>query len=128
MKINQKKLDTNTLLLSAKISQDDYSSSVNKSLGEYQKKMNMPGFRVGKVPMGLVKKKYELAIRVEEINKILSNGIQKYISEKELSILGNPLPVENKVDFINDSEYDFEFELGLQPKVDLSKSRLVWAT
>ena len=122
MKITQKKIDTNTLLLSAKISQDDYSSSVNKSLGDYQKKMNVPGFRVGKVPMGLVKKKYELAIRVEEINKILSNGIQKYISEKEISILGNPLPIENKVDFVNDSEYDFEFELGIQPQVDLSKA------
>ena len=58
MKITQKKIDTNTLLLSAKISQDDYSSSVDKSLGDYQKKMNMPGFRVGKVPMGLVKKRY----------------------------------------------------------------------
>lgn len=121
MKITQKKTDTNTLMLSAKISADDYKSTVNKSLVDYQKKMNMPGFRIGKVPMGLVKKKYELAIRVEEINKILSNGIQKYITEKDISILGNPLPIENKVDFINSSEYDFEFEIGLQPEVDLSK-------
>ena len=121
MKITQKKTDTNTLVLSAKICEDDYKSTVNKSLVDYQKKMNMPGFRIGKVPMGLVKKKYELAIRVEEINKILSNGIQKYITEKDISILGNPLPIENKVDFINNSEYDFEFEIGLQPEVDLSK-------
>ena len=57
---------------------------------------------------------------VEEINKILSNSIQQYISDNKISILGNPIPVENKIDFINNTEYTFEFELGLQPEINLS--------
>ena len=120
MNITKKKIDVNTLKLIANVKETDYATSVESTLLDHRKKMTIPGFRPGKVPMNLVKKKYELAIRVEEINKILSSSLQKYISENKISILGNPMPVENKIDFINNTEYTFEFEVGLQPEINLS--------
>ena len=121
MNISKKKIENNHIKLIVKIVKNDYGTKVQESLKDYQKKMNLPGFRVGKVPMSIVKSKYELAIRAEEINKILSSTIDEYIKKNQINILGNPLPIENKVDFIKDSDYTFEFELGIQPNVDLSK-------
>tara|TARA_B100001250_G_C19770492_1_gene776927 strand:- start:321 stop:1670 length:1350 start_codon:yes stop_codon:yes gene_type:complete len=121
MNITQKEIAVNTLILSVKMQQSDYIDAVESSLLDYRKKINMPGFRAGKVPMSIVKKKYELAVKVEEINKILSSSVQKYISDKKLSILGNPMPLESNIDFIQEVDYVFDFELGLQPKIDLSK-------
>lgn len=122
MDISTKKVDVNILKLTANIKESDYVSAVENALLDYRKKMTLPGFRAGKVPMSLVKKKYELAIRVEEINKLLSNSIQKYILDEKMSILGNPLPIENKIDFLNEIDYQFEFEIGLQPKINLSSA------
>jgi len=122
MNVTQKEIAVNTLVLSVKIQQSDYVKTVESSLLDYRKKMNMPGFRIGKVPMSIVKKKYELAIKVEEINKLISSNIQKYIEDEKISILGNPMPIESKVDFINETDYVFDFELGVQPKIDLSKA------
>ena len=127
MKITDKKIDNSNIVLEIKIKESDYIDTVNSQLSDYQKKMTLPGFRVGKVPMGLVKKKYELSIKVEEINKLISNGIQKYITEKKISILGGPIPVDKAIDFKKDVDYVFEYELGLQPVLDLSlaeKSKL----
>ena len=73
MNITQTKTGTNTLKLTVEINKNDYANSVDTSLLDYRKKMTLPGFRAGRVPMGIVKKKYELSIRVEEINKLLSN-------------------------------------------------------
>ncbi|MAQ69484.1 MAG: hypothetical protein CMD23_00110 [Flavobacteriales bacterium] len=122
MDIIKKKIDVNTLKLTANVKEGDYVSVVENALLDYRKKMTLPGFRAGKVPMSLVKKKYELAIRVEEINKLLSSSIQTYISDQKMSILGNPLPIETKIDFLNETDYQFEFEIGLQPKIDLSSA------
>ncbi len=120
MKIADKKKGKTTLLLEVNIKEKDYIDSVESSLVNYRKKMNLPGFRVGKVPMGLVKKKYQLPIKVEEINKLLSQNIQKYISEKKISILGGPMPVDQVIDFENNVDFIFEYELGLQPDVNLA--------
>ena len=120
MKIADKKKGKTTLLLEVNIKEKDYIDSVESSLVNYRKKMNLPGFRVGKVPMGLVKKKYQLPIKVEEINKLLSQNIQKYISEKKISILGGPMPIDKVIDFENNVDFIFEYELGLQPDVNLA--------
>ena len=76
------------IILEINIKESDYAESVQSNLLDYRKKMNLPGFRVGKVPMGLVKKRYGLPIKVEEINKLLSSSIQKYISDNKISIPG----------------------------------------
>ena len=120
MKIADKKKGKTTLLLEVNIKEKDYIDSVESSLVNYRKKMNLPGFRVGKVPMVLVKKKYQLPIKVEEINKLLSQSIQKYISEKKISILGGPMPVDQVIDFENNVDFIFEYELGLRPDVNLA--------
>ena len=120
MKITHKKLDTNSIALEIEMKKSDYIDVVNSQLSDYQKKMNLPGFRVGKVPIGLVKKKYELPIKVEEINKIVSNGIQKYIADKKISILGGPIPSDKIIDFKKEDDYTFQYEIGLQPDLDLS--------
>lgn len=120
MKITDKKKGKTTVILEVSIKEKDYIDSVESSLVDYRKKMNLPGFRVGKVPMGLVKKKYQLPIKVEEINKLLSQNIQKYISEKKISILGGPMPVDKAIDFENNVDFIFEYELGLQPDVNLA--------
>ena len=120
MKIEEKKLDPNGLVLQCHVKEKDYQSLVESSLSSYRKRMNIPGFRPGKVPIGLVKKQYGVAIKVEEINKLLSNNIQQYIKDKRINILGGPIPLENNIDFDKSSDFIFEYELGLQPEVDLS--------
>jgi len=101
--------------------ESDYRDIVDSRLVDYRKKVNIPGFRVGKVPMGLIKKRYELPIRIEEINKILSSQLQDFISKNKISIIGGPMPVDTKIDFEKEVDYVFEYELGLQPEIDLSK-------
>jgi len=120
MNIKEKKSDKTTIILEINIKESDYAESVQSNLLDYRKKMNLPGFRVGKVPMGLVKKRYGLPIKVEEINKLLSSSIQKYISDNKISILGGPMPIDKSIDFEKNVNYTFEYELGVQPDIKLS--------
>ena len=84
----------------------------------------MPGFRKGKVPMGVVKKRYGIPVKVEEINKILSDSITKYIVDEKLDILGNPLPKEvAQVDWERQEDFVFEYELGMAPSFELKLSK-----
>ena len=93
-------------------------------LQNYRKSANIPGFRPGKVPMGLIKKQYGKAVLIDEINKILQDAIFNYIQEEKLNILGNPLPVEQEeLDFDTPGTYNFGFELGLSPEVDVKISK-----
>ena len=102
------------------INESDYSDLVNNSLSNSRKKMNVPGFRIGKVPMGLVKKQYGNSVKVEEINKLLSQNIQSYISDNKILMIGGPIPIEEDIDFVNNIDFIFKYELGLQPIIDLS--------
>ncbi len=102
------------------ITGDDYNESVNKVLKDYQRKAQMPGFRPGKVPFGMIKKMYGEAVKFDEINKLVSDSLTNYITENKLEILGQPLP-SNKLeqsDFKED-RIEFRFETGLAPKYDL---------
>lgn len=107
------------------ISAQDYEGSVNKTLKDYQHKANLPGFRPGKVPVGLIRKMYGKAVMAEEINKIMGESITKYLKDENLEILGNPLPNREKNSDINfdlQQTFEFYFDLGLAPKVDLTLS------
>ena len=94
MKIIEKKSKSNTSLIDLLIEKKDYVEKVDISLKDYRKKVNIPGFRKGNVPVGLIKKQYGTAIKVEEINRIVHKEISKYISDNDISILGSPLPFE----------------------------------
>ena len=123
MNITKKDIDNLNAVLTVEISADDYSEKVNKVLNDYRKNANIPGFRKGHVPMGMVKKQYGKAVLVEEVNKLLQENLHKYLTEEKLDVLGNPLP-KNDADIDWDSgDFAFEFELGLAPEfaVDVTK-------
>jgi trigger factor len=116
MNITKKNIDKLNAVLTVEISKDDYSSKVEKVLADYRKNANIPGFRKGQVPMGMVKKQYGKAVLVEEVNKLLQDALHKFLTEEKLDILGNPLP-KNEADINWDADdYSFEFELGLAPE------------
>ncbi len=119
MNITRNDIDNLNAVLTVKIVKDDYSGKVDKMLADYRKNANIPGFRKGHVPMGMVKKQYGKAVLVEEVNKLLQESLQKYLTEAKLDILGNPLPKnESEIDW-DSEDYSFEFELGLSPKFEI---------
>lgn len=119
MNITKKDIDKLNAVLTVEISKDDYSGNVEKVLNNYRKTANIPGFRKGHIPMGMVKKQYGKAVLVEEVNKVLQEALQKYLTEEKLNVLGNPLP-KNESDINWDADdYSFEFDLGLAPDFDV---------
>ena len=97
-------------ILKLKIEKEDYEKRVEDVLKDYRKQANMPGFRPGMVPYGLIKKKFGKHVLVEEINKIVSESVSKHIYDEKLKILGDPLPNTEEQPFIDwDSQEEFEF-------------------
>ena len=120
MKITEKKSKSNTSVIDLLIEKKDYVEKVGISLKDYRKKANVPGFRKGNVPVGLIKKQYGTAIKVEEINRIVQKEISKYITDNNISILGSPLPFEDgKIDWTKD-EINLKFEIAYKPNFKLS--------
>lgn len=119
MNITKKDIDKLNAVLTVEIVKEDYSTKVEKVLNDYRKSANIPGFRKGHVPMGMVKKQYGRAVLVEEVNKLLQNALHKYLNDEKLNILGNPLP-RNEAEINWDADdYTFEFELGLSPEFEV---------
>ena len=125
MDVNQNNIDANNAKVTVKVTPEDYEAQVKKILVDYQKKANMPGFRPGKVPFGMVKKMYGNSVLAEEINKVLMDGLYKHINDNKLAVLGNPMPNEeegNKIDIENDTTFEFSYDLGLSPEFDINLS------
>lgn len=121
MNITQNNIDKLNAEIKISLSPNDYETRVNEGIKKVQKQANMPGFRPGKVPTGLIKKQYGTQIMVDEINKLLNDVIYKYIEENKIEILGNPLPKDQtSVDFVNQKEFEFVYELGLAPEFKLN--------
>lgn len=119
MNITRENIDALNAVVTVEIAKEDYSDKVTKILSDYRKTANIPGFRKGHVPMGLVKKQYGKAVLVDEVNKLLQEGLNKYLVEEKLDILGNPLP-RMQEEFNWDAEtFSFEFELGLAPEFNV---------
>src|SRR5687768_4592930 len=120
MNITKHEIDNLNAEITISLSPDDYEPKVNEGIKKVQKQANMPGFRPGKVPTGLIKKQYGTQILVDEINKLLNDSIYKYIEENKIEILGNPLPKDQtSVDFTNQKEFEFTYQLGLAPDFDV---------
>ena len=127
MEINRKNIDKLNAVLTVKIQASDYQESVNKVLSNYKKNANIPGFRKGHIPMGVVKKQFGKSVLVEEVNKLLQEKLNNYLKEEKIDILGNPLP-KNEADIVwTGVDFSFDFELGLAPefKVDVTKKATV---
>ena len=120
MKISINKLNTVSGIISVQIEKKDYEGKVIEVLKNYSKTAKIPGFRKGFVPMGLIKKQYGNAVKVDEINKLLDSSLKKYINENKLDILGGPIPkTDNEIDW--DSELiNFDFEIGYSPKFKIN--------
>ena len=120
MNISKEQIDDLNAVVTVDIEKKDYTDRVEKILKDYRKNANVPGFRKGHVPMGMVKKQYGKAVMVDEINKLLQESLNDYLFEEKLDVLGNPLPKEQE-NFNWDAEnYKFEFELGLAPKFEVA--------
>jgi trigger factor len=120
MNITRENIDELNAIVKVAIAKEDYSQKVDKILNDYKKNANIPGFRKGHVPMGMVKKQYGQAVLVDEVNKLLQDALNKYLTEEKLDVLGNPLPKEQENFDWNQDDYTFEFELGLSPKFEVS--------
>jgi len=120
MNITKENIDALNAVVKVDIVADDYQSKVAELLTDYRKKADVPGFRKGHVPMGMIKKQYGKSIMIDEVNKLLQTSLNTYLTEEKLDILGNPIP-RIKEDFDWDAAvFTFEFELGLVPEFDVN--------
>jgi trigger factor len=120
MNITQESTGELTATIKVELVKEDYDEQVKSVLRDYQRKANMPGFRPGKVPLGMIRKMYGRAIMADEINKILSEKLNAYLTENEVKTLGHPLPNEDRqerIDFDTQDSFDFFFDIGLQPEI-----------
>ena len=122
MNITQEKIDDLNAIVKIKIAPEDYTEKVEKTIKEQAKKSNLPGFRKGMVPPAHIKKMFGKSILVEEVNNLLSESLNKYLTENKVEILGQPLPVMDDTKnfkWDNTDEFEFDYELGLAPAVDV---------
>jgi trigger factor len=108
--------------LTVKVSKEDYLTSFEKAIKDYSKKANIPGFRKGMVPVGMVKKMYGSSVFHDEVIKSVEKELQEYLVKEKPAIFAQPLPMENdlrKLDMNKPDEYEFPFEIGLKPEVTL---------
>jgi trigger factor len=126
MNITRENIDDLNAVLKISIEKPDYEDKVENVLKDYRKKATIKGFRPGMVPIGLIKKMYGRAVLIDEINKVVTDNIQKYITDEKLEILGDPLPKDHEqetIDFDQQENFTFSFEIGLAPVVELNLSK-----
>ena len=118
MKITFENPDKINGLLTITVEKEDYQEKVEKTLKKYRKRAQVPGFRPGMVPMGMVKKQYGTAAKVDEINRLLGDKLMEYIRENNIQMLGEPLPSEKQVpqDLEQDGPFTFVFDIAVAPE------------
>ena len=125
MNIVKENVEGLNAVLKVTVEQADYQDRVTKALGDYRKKAKIDGFRQGMVPAGIINKLYRKPVMAEEINKMVSEAISKYIYEEKIKLLGEPMPSEahqKDVDWDNDTNFEFAFDLGLAPEIEVKLS------
>ena len=125
MNVSLQNIDKVSALLTVKLEKADYQEKVDKALKHFRQNAQMPGFRKGMVPMSLVKKMYGKSALAEEVNKLLSETVYKYIQDNKINILGEPLPNEDKqpeIDFDTMEEFEFLFDIALAPEFNAEVS------
>lgn len=127
MNITKQSIDALNAVVKVEITPEDYREKVASILQDYRKKANIPGFRKGHVPMGMIQKQYGKSVMIDEINKTLQASLNRYLIEEKLDILGNPLPKVNEGFSWDSEDFAFEFEIGLAPQfnVDLSAKKKI---
>ena len=111
-------------LMTITVEENDYKENVEKTLKDYRKKANVPGFRPGMVPMGMIKRMYGNAVKMDVINRVVGQEMYKYVQENKIQMLGEPLPHEGNeaVDIEKPAPYTFQFDLAVAPEIDVKLS------
>lgn len=125
MNVSQRQLNELHDIITVEVHRNDYQPKVEEKLRDYRKKANIPGFRPGKVPLGMIRKQYEKPLMFDEINALLSTEVNKYIMDNKLNIIGNPVPIANDdIDWDGDGPHTFEFEIGLEPTIEVDLANI----
>ena len=125
MSVTRENIDNVNARLTVKIEKADYEESVKAVLKDYRLKANIPGFRPGKVPAGIIQKRFGKAVLVEEVNKALSQDLTKYITEEKLPLLGEPLPndeLQKPIDW-DTEDFEFVFDIALAPEISINLTK-----
>lgn len=121
MNISLQNIDKVNAVITAVVEPADYEEKVAKAIKDYSKKAQMPGFRPGKVPVSLIKKRFGVSFLAEEVNKTLQESLYNYIQENKVNMLGEPLPTEenNSVELVDGGTFTFKFEIAIAPEFDV---------
>ena len=123
MEITKESIGELNEVVKIQLKPEDYKDKVNETIKKTRRSVQMPGFRPGHVPEGMIRKMYGRSILADELNKIVSESLNNFISENKIDILGQPLPYkieDNKINWDNPNEFEFQFEVGISPKFNLS--------
>jgi trigger factor len=123
MNITRENIDNVNAVIKVSIEKPDYEKTVEETLAEYRKKYFFPGFRPGKAPAALVKKRFGRAVLLDEVNKMLSDNLSKYIVDEKLKILGEPLSnreMQKIIDWDKDDDFEFVFDIALAPEIEVT--------
>jgi len=125
MNVDKQVVDSVNAVVKIQLLKADYQEKVENTLKTYRKKANIPGFRPGNVPVGLIKKMYGKAVLADEVQNAVSQALYDYIKENKLSILGEPLPSETQaeIDFDNQEDFEFSFDIALAPELSFTLNK-----
>lgn len=124
MNIVKEQREQNTLLIKVTVGESDYGEAVEKALRDYKRKANIPGFRPGMVPMGIIRKMYGKGMVAEQSYRTASNAVFEYLQKEKIDYVGDVIPSEEQgdFDFENNTEFEFMFEAGVAPAIGLELS------
>ena len=119
MKITFENPDKINGLMTLVVEEADYKEEVEKTLKDYRKRANIPGFRPGQVPMGLIRRQVGASVKMDAINKVMGEALQNYIVENKIPMLGQPLgnEAQEAVDLEKEPPYEFKFDIAVAPEV-----------
>jgi trigger factor len=113
------------MVVTMNIEKDDYKEKTKKILSDYRKNADIKGFRKGMAPMGMIEKMHGKSAMLDAVNNLISDGLNNYITDNKINILGEPLPHEDEkksIDWENDTEFEVSFDLAIAPKIELELS------
>jgi trigger factor len=125
MNVDKQVIDPVNAVIKIQLQKADYQDKVENTLKTYRKKANIPGFRPGNVPSGLIKKMYGKAVLADEVQNAVSQALYNYIKENKLNVLGEPLPSETQaaVDFETQEDFEFSFDIALAPELEFTLNK-----
>lgn len=127
MNVSLKNIDAVSGVITVEVTKADYADKVEKGLRTFRQRANIPGFRKGMVPMGMVKKMYGKATLIDEVNKLVNENLFTYIRNNKVNILGEPLPSleQKEIDFNTQEDFEFVFDVALAPEIDMEINKEV---